>query len=128
MAIGTAKLFGFSLMQNFAYPYFSSDITEFWKRWHISLTTWFRDYIFLPLSFSISWRIKGEKVFLIKSDLFIYIVASTITWFLTGLWHGANYTFIIWGTDSWIFSDYLPLADKHQEKGYLKKLALVITT
>ena len=52
MAIGLAKLFGFNLMRNFAYPYFSRDITEFWKRWHISLTTWFRDYVFLPLSFS----------------------------------------------------------------------------
>jgi alginate O-acetyltransferase complex protein AlgI len=97
MAIGIAKLFGFSLMQNFAYPYFSRDITEFWKKWHISLTTWFRDYLFLPLSFAISWKIKGEKVFFIRSVLFIYILTSIITWFLTGLWHGANYTFIIWG-------------------------------
>jgi len=97
IAIGTAKLFGFNLMRNFAYPYFSRDITEFWKRWHISLTTWFRDYIFLPLSVTISWRIKKDKVLFIKTDLFIYILASIITWFLTGLWHGANYTFIIWG-------------------------------
>lgn len=97
IAIGTAKLFGFELMRNFAYPYFSRDINDFWKRWHISLTTWFRDYIFLPLSFKISWRLRGEKVFYIKTDIFIYIVSSIITWFLTGLWHGANYTFIIWG-------------------------------
>lgn len=97
IAIGTAKLFGFNIMRNFAYPYFSRDITEFWKRWHISLTSWFRDYLFLPLSFSISWKIKRDRVLLIKADLFIYIVASIATWFLTGLWHGANYTFIIWG-------------------------------
>jgi len=97
MAIGTAKLFGFNLMRNFQYPYFSRDIREFWQRWHISLTTWFRDYLFLPLSFSVAWRIKSERVLLIKSDLFIYIFVSAITWFLTGLWHGANYTFIIWG-------------------------------
>jgi alginate O-acetyltransferase complex protein AlgI len=97
IAIGTAKIFGFNLMQNFAYPYFSRDITEFWKRWHISLTTWFRDYIFLPISFTVSWRLKNDRVFFIKTEMFIYIVASTITWFLTGLWHGANYTFIIWG-------------------------------
>jgi alginate O-acetyltransferase complex protein AlgI len=97
MAIGVAKLFGFNLMRNFAYPYFSRDITEFWKRWHISLTTWFRDYLFLPLSFAVSWKIKGSKVFYIKTDLFIYIIASTVTWFLTGLWHGANYTYILWG-------------------------------
>lgn len=97
IAIGTAKLFGFNLMRNFAYPYFSRDIIEFWKRWHISLVTWFRDYVFLPISFTFSWRAKGEKVLFIRTDIFIYIVASTIVWFLTGLWHGANYTFIIWG-------------------------------
>jgi len=97
MAIGIAKLFGFNLMRNFAYPYLARDITEFWKRWHISLTTWFRDYVFLPLSFTVSWKIKGEKLLFIKIDLFIYILASSITWLLTGLWHGANYTFIIWG-------------------------------
>jgi alginate O-acetyltransferase complex protein AlgI len=97
IAIGTARLFGFDLMNNFDKPYFSTSLTEFWKRWHISLTSWFRDYLFLPLAFSISWRVKSEKVLLIKSDLFIYIVASAVTWLLTGLWHGANYTFIIWG-------------------------------
>jgi D-alanyl-lipoteichoic acid acyltransferase DltB (MBOAT superfamily) len=97
MAIGTGRLFGFSLMQNFAYPYFGRDISEFWKRWHISLTTWFRDYLFLPLSVTVSRGIKKEKVFFVKADLFIYIIASIVTWFLTGLWHGANYTFIVWG-------------------------------
>lgn len=103
MAIGIGKLFGFNLMQNFAYPYFARDIAEHWKRWHISLTTWFRDYIFLPLSFSISWKITKGRVFLIKTDLFIYIIASLITWFLTGLWHGANYTFILWGMIHGVF-------------------------
>lgn len=97
IAIGIGKLMGFKLMQNFAYPYFSRDISEFWKRWHISLTTWLRDYLFIPLSFSLSWRIHKDKVLYIKLDLFIYIVVSTLTWFLTGLWHGANYTFILWG-------------------------------
>lgn len=97
IAIGTAKLLGFNLMRNFAYPYFARDISEFWKRWHISLTTWFRDYVFLPLSFSISWRIKSERMLLIRTDHFIYIAGSLITWFLTGLWHGASYSFIIWG-------------------------------
>lgn len=97
IAIGTGSLFGFNLMKNFDKPYFASSLTEFWKRWHISLTSWFRDYLFLPLAFSVSWRIKGERVLLIKSDLFIYIVSSAVTWLLTGLWHGANYTFIIWG-------------------------------
>jgi D-alanyl-lipoteichoic acid acyltransferase DltB (MBOAT superfamily) len=97
IAIGTASILGFRLMKNFNYPYFARDITDFWKRWHISLTTWFRDYLFLPVSFAISWKIKTEKVLLIKTDLFIYIIASLTTWFMTGLWHGANYTFLIWG-------------------------------
>jgi alginate O-acetyltransferase complex protein AlgI len=97
MAIGIGNLFGFSLMQNFAYPYFSRNIKEFWTRWHISLTTWLRDYVFLPISFYISRKIKSENVLFIKSDLLIYIAASIITWFLTGLWHGANSTFIVWG-------------------------------
>jgi len=97
IAIGTGSILGFRLMQNFKSPYFVRDIVAFWQRWHISLTTWFRDYLFLPVSFSISWRIKTGKVLLIRTDLFIYIIASLITWFLTGLWHGANYTFLIWG-------------------------------
>ena len=103
-------------MINFAYPYFSRDITEFWKRWHISLTTWFRDYLFLPLSFSISWRIKNDRVFLTKTDLFIYIIAGFITWFLTGLWHGVNYTFNYMGADSWFFSDYLSMAEEAKKE------------
>ncbi len=98
IAIGTARLLGFSLMQNFNYPYFSHNISEFWKRWHISLTTWFRDYLFLPISFALSSKISRTRVFSIKTDLFIYIIASIFTWLLTGLWHGANYTFIIWGS------------------------------
>lgn len=103
MAIGVAKLFGFSLMRNFAYPYFARDISEFWKRWHISLTTWFRDYVFYPLSVGVSWRLRSERIFFMKSDLFIYIVASSVTWFLTGLWHGANNTFIVWGMIHGVF-------------------------
>lgn len=97
IAIGVAKLFGFNLMQNFAYPYFARDIREFWRRWHISLVTWFRDYLFLPMSFAISWKLKGGKIIGIRKDLVIYITASILVWFLTGLWHGANYTFIVWG-------------------------------
>jgi D-alanyl-lipoteichoic acid acyltransferase DltB (MBOAT superfamily) len=123
IAIGTAKLFGFSLLRNFAYPYFSRDITEFWKRWHISLVTWFRDYVFLPLSFTISWKIRGEKVLFIKTDLFIYIVASTVVWFLTGLWHGANYTFIIWGMIHG-FQLIVYHLQRNPRKKFLKKIGI----
>ncbi|SFT41562.1 D-alanyl-lipoteichoic acid acyltransferase DltB, MBOAT superfamily [Algoriphagus locisalis] len=84
IAIGTGKLFGFHLMQNFAFPYFSRDIAEFWRRWHISLSTWFRDYLYIPLGGS-----KGSKFQSLRNILIIFLVS--------GFWHGANWTFIAWG-------------------------------
>ncbi|MEL6836554.1 MAG: MBOAT family protein [Bacteroidota bacterium] len=85
IAIGTARLFGVRLMQNFAYPYFSRSIGEFWRRWHISLSTWFRDYLYIPLGGS---RV-DSKALLIRNILIIFLVS--------GFWHGANWTFIVWG-------------------------------
>ncbi len=84
IAIGTARLFGFSLMQNFAFPYFSRDIAEFWRRWHISLSTWFRDYLYIPLGGS-----KGNQWSKIRNTFIIFVVS--------GFWHGANWTFVAWG-------------------------------
>lgn len=84
IAIGTARLFGFSLMQNFNVPYFSRSIAEFWRRWHISLNTWFRDYVYIPLGGS---RVAKHKV--VRNTFAIFL--------LSGLWHGANWTFIAWG-------------------------------
>jgi len=84
MAIGTARLFGFKLMRNFAFPYFSRDIAEFWRRWHISLTIWFRDYLYIPLGGS-----KGGTLNKIRNTFIIFLVS--------GFWHGANWTFIVWG-------------------------------
>ena len=84
IAIGSARLFGFNLMCNFHFPYFSRSIPEFWRRWHISLTTWFRDYIYFPLGGS-----RCEKWKVIRN---VYIV-----WGISGLWHGANWTFVCWG-------------------------------
>jgi alginate O-acetyltransferase complex protein AlgI len=86
IAIGTSKLFGFNLMQNFATPYFSRNIMEFWKRWHISLTSWLTDYVFTPLA--INYRHWGTMG--IVSSIFF-------TFLISGLWHGANWTFIVWG-------------------------------
>jgi D-alanyl-lipoteichoic acid acyltransferase DltB (MBOAT superfamily) len=84
MAIGLGKIFGFHFLENFNYPYTAKSITDFWRRWHISLSTWFRDYVYIPLGGS---RVsKGKLIF----NLFI-------VWFLTGIWHGANWTFIVWG-------------------------------
>lgn len=84
IAIGCSRLFGFASMQNFAYPYFSRDIAEFWRRWHISLTTWFRDYLYIPLGGS-----RGTTLRTIRNTLIIFLVC--------GFWHGANWTFVVWG-------------------------------
>ena len=84
IAIGTAKLFGIKLMRNFNVPYFSRDIAEFWRRWHISLTTWFRDYVYIPLGGS-----RCSKVKIVRNTFVIFL--------LSGFWHGANWTFIAWG-------------------------------
>lgn len=94
IAIGTSKLFGFSLMRNFAFPYFSRDIAEFWRRWHISLSTWFRDYLYIPLGGS-----RGSLLSKIRNTFIIFIVS--------GFWHGANWTFIIWGALHAVF--FIPL-------------------
>ena len=94
IAIGTSKLFGFELMSNFKFPYFSRDIGEFWRRWHISLSTWFRDYLYIPLGGS-----KGGKWLSIRNIFIIFIVS--------GFWHGANWTFIMWGLIHAVL--YIPL-------------------
>ena len=84
IAIGTAKLFGFNLMTNFRYPYFSRDIAEFWRRWHISLSSWFRDYVYIPIG--------GSNGTVKRTVLNIFII-----FLVSGFWHGANWTFIVWG-------------------------------
>lgn len=84
MAIGLGRMFGFHFLENFNYPYISTSISEFWRRWHISLGTWFRDYLYFPLG--------GSRVSKPRNIFNLFVV-----WFLTGLWHGANYTFIVWG-------------------------------
>ncbi len=88
MAIGLGKMFGFHFLENFNYPYISQSITEFWRRWHISLSTWFRDYVYIPLG--------GNRCSKMRNILNLLIV-----WFLTGLWHGASWNFIVWGL--WFF-------------------------
>ncbi len=94
IAIGTARLFGFDLRKNFSFPYFSRDIAEFWRRWHISLSTWFRDYLYIPLGGS-----RGVKSEQVRNVFVIFLVS--------GFWHGANWTFIVWGLLHAIY--FLPL-------------------
>lgn len=108
IAIGTARLFGFNLMQNFAFPYFSRDMAEFWRRWHISLSTWFRDYLYIPLGGS-----RGGVGLKIRNTFIIFIVS--------GFWHGANWTFIVWGALNALY--FLPLLLTKNNRNHLEIVA-----
>lgn len=102
IAIGTARLFGINLMRNFAFPYFSRDIAEFWRRWHISLSTWFRDYVYFPLGGS-----QGSKWMSVRNIFITFIVS--------GFWHGANWTFIVWGAINAFYFLPLLLTNKNRD-------------
>jgi len=106
IALGSARILGIKLMENFRKPYFASSLSDFWRRWHISMSTWFRDYLFIPLAFHFSNKFPKAKYAGIKAEFLIYILAIIITFALTGLWHGANWTFLLWG---WSFAFMLIL-------------------
>jgi len=108
IAIGTAKILGFDLMKNFANPYFSRDIAEFWRRWHISLSTWFRDYLYIPLGGS-----RGSINLKIRNTFIIFLVS--------GFWHGANWTFIVWGGLNALY--FLPLLLSKKNRVHLNVVA-----
>jgi len=108
IAIGTAKLFGIKLMRNFNNPYFSRDIAEFWRRWHISLTTWFRDYVYIPLGGS---RVGKWKI--VRNTFIIFLVS--------GIWHGANWTFLAWGAFHALL--FLPLILLGANRKYTNQVA-----
>lgn len=108
IAIGIARLFGFDLMKNFAFPYFSRDIAEFWRRWHISLSTWFKDYVYIPLGGSMGNR-------------FLQVRNTFIVFLLSGFWHGANWTFIVWGALNAIY--FLPLLLSNRNRKHTGKIA-----
>ncbi len=106
MAIGLGSIFGFKFLENFNYPYISRSITEYWRRWHISLGSWFRDYMFMPIMFlplarntaiSRSYRWVMKKVGSKVANAIMTFIALLIVWFSTGFWHGAGWTFIVWG-------------------------------
>ena len=109
MAIGLGKMFGFNFLENFNYPYIATSITDFWRRWHISLSTFFRDYVYIPLG--------GNRVSKIKFIRNIFIV-----WLLTGIWHGASYNFIFWG----LYYAILLLIEKLFTGKYIEKLPKVL--
>src|SRR5680860_142330 len=102
IAIGTSRLFGFNLMRNFSFPYFSRDIAEFWRRWHISLSTWFRDYLYIPLGGS-----RGGTWMKVRNTFIIFIVS--------GFWHGANWTFVVWGALNALYFLPLLLTNKNRQ-------------
>lgn len=110
MAIGLGKMFGFDFMENFNYPYIATSITDFWRRWHISLSSWFRDYIYIPLG--------GNRVSKAKWIRNIFVV-----WLLTGLWHGASWNFVIWG----LFFGTLLLIEKLFIGKFLEKLPKIVS-
>ncbi len=109
IAIGTARLFGFDLMRNFNYPYFSRNIAEFWRRWHISLSTWFRDYVYIPLGGS-----RGSRIYQLRNVLVIFLVS--------GFWHGANWTFVVWGGLHALF--FIPILMTNNNRKNLDQVAL----
>jgi D-alanyl-lipoteichoic acid acyltransferase DltB (MBOAT superfamily) len=97
IAMGTSKLLGIELRVNFRFPYFVRTPQEFWTHWHISLSEWLRDYLFLPLSFILSRRMDGISWLGLRDDFWIYSAATLATMLLAGLWHGAAWTFVLWG-------------------------------
>ncbi|RZL43354.1 MAG: MBOAT family protein, partial [Pedobacter sp.] len=108
IALGTARLFGIELLRNFAFPYFSRDIAEFWRRWHMSLTTWFRDYLYIPLGGS-----RGGMFMKVRNTFIIFLVS--------GFWHGANWTFIVWGGLNALY--FMPLLLLNKNRANLETVA-----
>lgn len=111
MAVGLGKMFGFEFMQNFNYPYISKSVTEFWRRWHISLGSWFREYVYIPLG--------GNRVTVSR-----HILNLLIVWFLTGLWHGASWNFVAWG----LFYGVILITEKYFTGKILAKLPEAVQT
>lgn len=112
IALGVSKLFGIELLRNFNYPYFSRDIAEFWRRWHISLSSWFRDYVYIPLGGS-----KGSKAMQVRNVFVIFL--------LSGFWHGANWTFLAWGAINALY--FLPLLLLHKNRNNVDDVTMTFS-
>jgi alginate O-acetyltransferase complex protein AlgI len=97
IARGISRLFGYELSINFRQPYLAKSVREFWTRWHMSLSNWLRDYLYLPLAFWISNRLKNDKYLFLKTEKWIYGGATAFTFFICGIWHGVRATFVVWG-------------------------------
>ena len=120
IARGAGKLLGFELLKNFNIPYAAKSIKDFWTRWHMSLSNWLRDYIFLPVAYSLSRKMKKDRYFGMRTDNILYSVAITVTFLLCGIWHGVGWTFLLWGA---LYAFYLVighLTEKPKRRFYRK--------
>lgn len=123
IAIGIASIMGFKVMENFNLPYYAKSIQDFWTRWHISLSTWLRDYLFLPIAYLITRKLNNRPFMGMKSENWSYLAGISLTMLVCGLWHGANWTFIVWGL---LHAFYLVIAflTKNIRKKILRKAGL----
>ncbi len=113
MAIGLGAMFGFHFPENFNYPYISKNVTEFWRRWHITLSTWFRDYVYIPMG--------GNRCVKVKAFRNLFLV-----WLLTGIWHGANWTFIVWGLFYFVVLTVEKLTGLNDKKSFITRIYTLI--
>jgi D-alanyl-lipoteichoic acid acyltransferase DltB (MBOAT superfamily) len=108
IALGSAKLLGFNLTNNFNRPYFATSIKEFWDRWHITFSAWLRDYLFLPLAYGLAHRMKKQEYFHVSTEKWIYLIAIIVTFTICGIWHGVGWNYLLWGI---LFGIYLAHAN-----------------
>jgi alginate O-acetyltransferase complex protein AlgI len=123
IALGSSKILGFNLMENFNKPYCAKSIGEFWSRWHISLSFWLRDYIYLPISYYFYRKIKKPLFNIIKIESMVYILSVLVTFLLCGLWHGQRINFIIWGLILGFYLIFSHFSNKYRKK-YIRYLGI----
>lgn len=123
IALGSARVFGLKLTNNFRRPYFASSIKDFWDRWHISFSSWLRDYIFFPLSYFLTHNLQRRTFLLVSIDRWIYFLTIMITFVVCGVWHGVGLTFLVWGGFFGIFLSFSNLT-KNLNKNLRKKLGI----
>jgi len=120
IALGTAEVMGFKLTANFNRPYLSKSVAEFWQRWHITLSGWLRDYLYLPLAYSTSRKLREERYYGIRVDYLVYIYATLVTFLICGLWHGSGWNFVIWGCLHGVFLIVAVITNKPKSRLYKK--------
>jgi len=120
IVIGIAFLLGFTIESNFNKPYLAKNVTDFWRRWHITLSVWLKEYLFLPIAYRLSRKMPKYKYMAIKSEYIIYICAALITFLVSGIWHGPNWTYILWGLCHGLAIAYDVVTNKIRKK--IKKI------